>query len=323
MAYIGSIGEVLIDLIAIKKNGQDDSEELYMRMPGGAPANFAVGVARLGANVRFFGKVSDDKFGHFLTQKLAQEGIALDNLVTAQKGEKTSLAFVFRDAFGERDFLFYRENAADSALTSEELKPELFTDLQYLHFGTLSLVAEPSRKATFQAISYCKDNGGTICFDPNIRKDLWSDEKELREVVRQALNKTDIFYPSKEELDFILGKQLPPQEAILELFKQFPIKIVALKLGKEGCLLKSREGFFAEIPSFDVSVVDTTGAGDGFNAGFIFALAQGMSLEEAGVLGNAVGALVIGKEGAMTALPTLAELKAFLRAKKIQIFDDV
>ncbi|MCF2142937.1 MAG: carbohydrate kinase [Candidatus Heimdallarchaeota archaeon] len=318
MKYIGSIGEVLIDFIAQEKQ-QKESVSTFLKLPGGAPANFAVGIARLGAKVRFFGKVSDDPFGQFLAKKLAEEGVGIENLVTAKNGEKTSLAFVFLNASGERSFLFYRENVADTALAPEELDPLLFEDLQYLHFGTISLLSEPSKSATFKAIDYCKKNGGTICFDPNLRKDLFRNEEEFRAILNTALQTVDILYPSEEELAFILGQKLPPQEAILEIMAKYPLKIVALKLGKEGCLLKSRDGFLATIPSFEVPVVDTTGAGDGFNAGFIFGLSQGMSLEEAGILGNAVGALVIGKKGAMTALPTITELKAFLTAQKIQI----
>ncbi len=318
MKYIGSIGEVLIDFIAQERQ-QKDSVATFLKLPGGAPANFAVGIARLGAKVRFFGKVSDDPFGQFLVKKLAEEGVGIENLVTAKNGEKTSLAFVFLNASGERSFLFYRENAADAALTPEELDPLLFKDLQYLHFGVISLLSEPSKSATFKAIEYCKNNGGVICFDPNIRKDLLRNEEEFRALLNAALQTVDIFYPSEKELTFILDRKMPPQKAILEIMANYPLKIVALKLGKDGCLLKSRDGFFSTIPSFEVPVVDTTGAGDGFNAGFIFGLSQGMSLEEAGILGNAVGALVVGKKGAMTALPTLTELKAFLTAQKIQI----
>ncbi|MCK5158975.1 MAG: carbohydrate kinase family protein, partial [Candidatus Heimdallarchaeota archaeon] len=103
------------------------------------------------------------------------------------------------------------------------------------------------------------------------------------------------------------------------IMKKYPIDIVALKKGKEGCLIKKREDFFLAVPSFDVQVLDTTGAGDGFNVGFIFGLLEEKSIQEAGVIGNAVGALVVQKKGAMTSLPTREELQEFLKHQKVEI----
>jgi fructokinase len=314
-----SIGEVLIDFIA-KKTGSLKDVDVFQKFPGGAPANFAVGIARLGLDVAFVGKVGNDPFGLFLEKKLADEGVKTDFIVKATANERTALAFVSLDENAERDFLFYRKDAADLKLLFKEIQIEKITKTKYLHFGTVSLCENPSRDAVFKTIEKCKKTGVKICFDPNIRLDLWENEKDFREILDKALNYTDILYPSKEELHFILeDTSLEDQEAIKQLMNKYPIEIVALKLGKDGCLIKQRDDFFLTLPSFDVPLLDTTGAGDGFNAGFIFALVRGLSLEEAGIIGNAVGALVIQKKGAMTSLPSKEELEDFLSKQKIKI----
>ncbi|NHK32893.1 MAG: sugar kinase [Asgard group archaeon] len=314
-----SIGEVLIDFIA-QKTGSLVDVDTFQKFPGGAPANFAVGIARLGLKVAFVGKVGNDSFGTFLEEKLSQEGVITDLIVKATNNERTALAFVSLDENAERDFLFYRNNAADLKLSIDEIQIDKITKAKYLHFGTVSLCENPSRDAVFKTIEKCKKADVKICFDPNIRLDLWENEKDFREILDIALYYTDILYPSKEELHFILDDTSHDnQEAIKQLMKKYPINIVALKLGKAGCLIKQRDDFFLTLPSFDVPILDTTGAGDGFNAGFIYALGKDLSLEEAGIIGNAVGALVIQKRGAMTSLPSRRELEEFLNKQKIKI----
>ncbi|MHA1124101.1 MAG: carbohydrate kinase family protein [Candidatus Heimdallarchaeota archaeon] len=313
-----AIGEVLIDFVSSKSSkGQLPS---FQQCPGGAPANFIVGMARLGVNTAFIGKVSNDPFGEFLINTLNNEGVQTTNVLKAVRGEKTALAFVFHDENNERDFLFYRENSADQNLFTEEIKEDLFKNIKFLHFGSVSLTEEPLRSATFAAIDMCKKNGGKISFDPNIRLDLWEFNELDFNVLKKALEKTDVFLPSFEELAYFTDqKKMSDQQIIDELFGKYNLEIIVVKKGKDGCLIKQKNGFFAEIPSFDVPVKDTTGAGDGFNAGFLYGLLNDNTIEEAGIIGNAVGAFVIQREGAMTALPTYEELGSFLAEQKITL----
>ena len=314
-----SIGEILIDFISEDKGTLDKAKGFQM-YPGGAPANFAVGLARLGVEVAFVGKIGNDPFGKFLQKTLRDENVNVENVVKAQNNERTALAFVSLDEDAERDFVFYRKNAADLQLSVEELNQEYLTNAKYIHFGTVSLTEDPSRTATLTAIDKCRSAGGISCFDPNIRLDLWENLETFRDIIDQALKKTDILYPSLEELKFILQKgEIGEQEAIQLIMDKYPIDLVVLKRGIEGCLIKKREDFFLAVPSFEVNVLDTTGAGDGFNVGFILGLLEEKSIQEAGVIGNAIGALVIQKKGAMTALPTREELLQFLKKQKVEI----
>jgi sugar/nucleoside kinase (ribokinase family) len=314
-----SIGEVLIDFIS-EEVGTLDKVKGFQMCPGGAPANFAVGLARLGVEVAFVGKIGDDSFGKFLLKTLREENVDVKNVVKAQNNERTALAFVSLDENAERDFVFYRSNAADLQLTEKELNLTYLANAKYIHFGTVSLAEEPSRSATITAIDKCREADGIACFDPNIRLDLWENLETFREIIDQVLMKTDILYPSLEELKFILQEEeIGEQEAIQSIMDKYPINLVVLKRGNEGCLIKKREDFFLAVPSFEVKVKDTTGAGDGFNAGFIFGLLEEKSIQEAGVIGNAVGALVVQKKGAMTSLPTQEELQEFLKKQKVEI----
>ncbi|MBN1328777.1 MAG: carbohydrate kinase [Candidatus Heimdallarchaeota archaeon] len=315
---IFSIGEVLIDFLSDEIVSLE-KVKAFKKYPGGAPANFAVGIARLGLDITFIGVVGNDPFGEYLISFLNTEGVNTNYIDKAHNNEQTALAFISLDDVGERNFIFYRNNAADLTLSPEKITSDIFNECEYLHFGTLSLSAEPSKSATLKAILECKKKGGKICFDPNLRMDVWKSEKVLRETILQVLLYVDILYPSYHELSFILGKEMLEKEAINELMEKYPLEIIALKKGKDGCLIKSRDDYFLTIPSFDVSVIDTTGAGDGFNVGFIYGLSTGKTLEEAGILGNAIGALVIQKRGAMTSLPTQNELKEFLINQRVTL----
>jgi len=314
-----AIGEILVDFIPNEIAVLKDLDS-FQKCPGGAPANYIVGLARLGVDVAFIGKVGDDPFGEYLREVLISESVDTTNLVKAKNGERTTLAFVYFDAEMDRDFFFYRKNAADINLTSEEIKSDLFRDVSFLHFGSVSLTDEPIRSATFQAIDLCKQRGGKVCFDPNIRTSLWETKEEMRTQIELALEKVDIFLPSQNELEFFYNeKEFDEQKAVNDLFKKYPLELVVVKKGKEGCIIKERSGHFLTIPSFDVEIIDTTGAGDGFNVGFIFGLLNDLSLEEAGIIGNAIGALVIQKKGAMTSLPNRNDLEEFLAKQNIPI----
>lgn len=317
-----SIGEALIDFIS-EQNEPLTFVKSFRKAPGGAPANVAVGLARLGVKVGFVGKVGADPFGDFLVTKLEKEKIMTQGVVKASKNELTSLAFVSLNEEGERDFFFYRTNAADLQLQPEEIPSHFFSQIKFLCFGSLSLSAEPCRSAVFKAITECKKNGGKTCFDPNIRLDVWENESIFNEIVKKALSQTDIFLPSQEELVYLASHLINQtkqneKQVIEDFFNNFSMKILVVKKGKTGCSLKTKRGL-EHIPGFQVKTVDTTGAGDGFNAGFLFGLLQKKSLEEATLLGNAVGALVVQKKGAMTALPTKEELRIFLKNRKVDI----
>ncbi len=310
---VACLGEVLVDFIA-EETGTLNAVSSFRKYPGGAPANVAVGIARLGITSGFIGKVGADTFGDFLISTLEQNGVDTKG-ITQTKEAPTALAFVSRSASGDRDFLFYRNPCADTLLTESELPLDWLNQIQYLHIGGVSLTRDPSRQTTLRATEAAKQKGAKITFDPNLRLDLWSNGlSECRTVIHSILEYTDILLPSQEELTTLMATD-NLNEAIHHAHKKGP-SIICVKQGAHGSLIseKNREGEtrqFTQLP-FDVEVIDTTGAGDGYNAGLIVGLVQGLSIEKAVLRGTAVASLVITKMGAMTALPTENELTNFL-----------
>lgn len=307
------LGEALIDFIT-ETTGPLSTAPRFLKCAGGAPANVAVGIARLGVPCGFIGKVAADPFGDFLVAALQTNGVDTRRMVRARDAP-TALAFVSRTAGGERDFLFYRNLCADLQLTEKDLPLDWLQQARFLHIGGVGLSSDPSRQATLRAIEYAKANRVVVSFDPNLRLDLWKDGlAECRQVVQNALRFTEIFLPSEEEL-LVLMNTKDLDKAVSQVLELGP-RVVCVKQGPKGAFvtIKSPDGRLEGFrqAAFMVPVVDTTGAGDGFNAGLVAGLASGMSLPVAVRQGTGVAALVITKKGAMSALPTHRQLLRFL-----------
>ncbi|MFW9830261.1 MAG: carbohydrate kinase family protein [Candidatus Thorarchaeota archaeon] len=309
---VACLGEVLIDFIA-EHSGPLNSISSFRKLPGGAPANVAVGIARLGIACGFIGKISSDAFGAFLFKTLEQNGVWIDGIIRTTEAP-TALAFVNRTDTGDREFLFYRDTCADILLTEDDLPIEWLQNIKFLHVGGVSLTRNPSRRATIKAAALASQHGATVTFDPNIRLDLWNNDiEECRLVLNQVLTNTDIFLPSQEELLLLTGKE-NLEEAVEDVHRIGP-RIICVKQGAKGSFISSQQSLSKyhqfNQAAFNVDVVDTTGAGDGFDAGLIVGLVTGLSLSEAVLNATAVASLVISKLGAMTALPSKKELDLF------------
>ncbi len=320
MVEIVSIGEALIDFVSLEMGPGLEKTEAFKKAFGGAPANLAVDLARLGASVGFVGKVGDDEFGHFLSNTMKDEGVAIDGLVL-DPSVRTTLAFVSLTAKGEREFMFYRHPGADMLLRLEEVKMETIEEAKVVHFGSLSLTHEPSRGALFNTITSCSQLEKIISFDPNLRLSLWSSQEEARVQITKALGFAQIVKFSEEELFFLTGSE--SIEVACERLFQDPVKIIFVSLGEQGCFFFSGEnkGF---IEGFKVEVVDTTGAGDGFTAAILANLLplikEGIDiskisreeLESIGRFANAVGAMIVGSRGAVSGSPYWEDVMSFL-----------
>lgn len=307
------LGEVLIDFIA-DTPGSLTTVPGFRKCPGGAPANVAVGVARLGVPCGFIGKVGDDQFGRFLTETLQSNGVNTQSLISTSEAP-TAIAFVALSATGKPDFSFYREICADLLLSQKELPKDWLKQTQLLHIGSVSLTREPSRQATKRAAELVSKAGAIVTFDPNLRIDLWNGGiKECRQEVLSILPFADFFLPSIEEL-LLLTETQNLKKGIRKVLEMGP-RVICVKMGSDGVLVvkASSNGAFEEYKqaAFPVEVTDTTGAGDAFNAGLITGIVEGLPLKKAVKQGNAVAALVITRKGAMTALPTRPQLEKFL-----------
>jgi fructokinase len=318
MADVICLGELLIDFVPTVTPVSLVEAPAFKKAPGGAPANVAVGLARLGVSSAFMGKVGDDPFGHFLADTLAAAGVDVGTLCfTAQA--RTALAFVSLGADGDREFMFYRHPSADMLLTPEEIDTAALRAARALHYGSISLISEPSRSATLHAIEVAKEAGCLISCDPNLRLPLWPDAASAREGMLLCLSKAQVVKISDSELRFLTGSD-DPSAARAKLWSDGTL-LMLITGGPEGCLYltAASEGHVA---GFSVDAVDTTGAGDGFVAGIL----QGVVRDPAIVgdetrlrtlcrFANAVAALATTERGAIPAMPTPDQVHRLLSAQ--------
>ena len=291
MKKIWVLGDAVVDLLP-------DGEGRLLQCPGGAPANVAVGIARLGGQSAFIGRVGDDPFGRFMAKTLADEKVDVKSMRLDQ-AHRTSTVGVDLDDQGERSFTFMVHPSADLFLESADLPT--FSAGEWLHVCSIALSAEPSRSATFEAMAAIREAGGYVSFDPNIRPDLWPDENALRRCLEQALQSADVVKLSVEELAFLTGN-VEVNVGLDALMARCPARLVLVTQGKEG-VIAWHDGAVRHYPATPVECVDTTGAGDAFVAGLLFGLAAGQDLTPVIALAQRCGALATTAKGAMTALP--------------------
>lgn len=199
-----AMGELLIDFVSVATGVSLKDSPGFTKAPGGAPANVAVGVRRLGRTSGFIGKVGNDDFGVFLWETLAREGVDTRG-VKYEDRARTMLAFVSLRDDGEREFMFYRHPSADMLLEPSEVDVDLLTEARVFHHGSISLITEPSRSATLAAARAARAAGALISYDPNIRLPLWPAPDEARAVILAAASSADIIKVSEEELAFLTG----------------------------------------------------------------------------------------------------------------------
>lgn len=304
------LGEALIDFIPL-----DFDNLTYQKAPGGAPANVSVGIAKLGGEATFLGKVGDDVLGHFLQETLAGYGVNTNSMLFTDD-VRTGLTFVTLEPSGERHFSFYINPSADQFLQIDEIDGSLFKQHKIFHFGSISQINEPSKSATFESIQKAKEAGMLISYDPNFRPSLWDSVEQAKETILATISNVDILKVSDEELFFLTGCT-DLQEGI-NLLPKLPLIIITL--GASGCMYRFKDDI-GMIPALKCQPVDTTGAGDAFVSGVLYLLNESVKTlseltepELADMIRFATisGGLATTKNGAMTGLPTLKEVEQLL-----------
>ena len=309
MKDIVAIGEVLIDLT------QKGTDELgvgqYAANPGGAPANLAVAAARLGAETAFIGKVGADAFGSYLRRVLEENGVDTTGMLT-DAHEHTTLAVVSVDGTGERSFSFYRDPSADVNLQAEEIPAALLRDTRVLHFGSVSLTAEPARSATLYAAKTARENGCLVSYDPNYRESLWHSREEAVAQMKAALPLCDILKISDEELPLLTGTN-DPAEGSRQL-SDLGIRLIFVTLGADGAFYRMGE-HIGSVPGIRVKVGDTNGAGDTFFGAALSKLVRENldtltpeRLAEIAAFANKAASITTSRHGAIPAMPRLEEI---------------
>ncbi|GMI96063.1 Fructokinase 7, Fructokinase 4 [Hibiscus trionum] len=315
-SLIVSFGEMLIDFVPTVSGVSLAEAPGFLKAPGGAPANVAIAVARLGGKASFVGKLGDDEFGRMLADILKQNGVSDDGILFDQ-GARTALAFVTLRADGEREFMFYRNPSADMLLKPEELNLDLIRSAKVFHYGSISLIVEPCRSAHLKAMEVAKEAGALLSYDPNLRLPLWPSAEEAREQILSIWDKADIVKVSDVELEFLTGSDKADDETAMKLWRpNFTLLLVTL--GEKGSRYYTKK-FHGAVDAFHVNTVDTTGAGDSFVGALLCKIVDDPSiledeskLREVLKFANACGAITTTKKGAIPALPTEADALALI-----------
>ncbi|CAL9781436.1 unnamed protein product [Musa acuminata subsp. burmannicoides] len=313
-----SFGEMLIDFVPTVSGVSLAEAPGFLKAPGGAPANVAIAVARLGGLCAFVGKLGDDEFGRMLAAILRENGVD-DSGVTFDTGARTALAFVTLRADGEREFMFYRNPSADMLLTEAELNLDLIGKAAVFHYGSISLITEPCRSAHLKAMEVAKETGALLSYDPNLRLPLWPSAAEARKQILSIWDQADIIKVSDVELEFLTGQDSVEDEVAMQLWRP-TLKLLLVTLGEKGCKYYT-EDFHGIVESFAVKQIDTTGAGDAFVGALLRRIVHDQSvlqdekrLRELLRFANACGAITTTKKGAIPSLPNASEAMQLLES---------
>jgi sugar/nucleoside kinase (ribokinase family) len=315
------LGEVLIDMFPAEIGRRLVEVTAFHPKPGGAPANVAVAAHRLGARSAFIGKVGDDAFGRFLIDTLRAEGVETRGMRVDPDARTTMAIIAMPDAFSA-EFVFYRNPGADMLLGPDELDEALLREARAFHFGSISLIAEPSRSATLRALSLARAGGALISFDVNYRPSLWPRPEAAVDTICSALALADLVKVNEGELALLTGTDDPVSGSAALLARGPHVCVVTLGAEESFFRIGGEIGF---LQPFRVETVDAVGCGDAFMAGVLTQLvAPGdrtngwrdrlswCDLRHALHYANAVGALTAQRQGVIPALPTAAQVAAFL-----------
>lgn len=315
-----AIGEALIDLLSndcIQTTASNNNES-FTQFPGGAPANVAVAVAKLGGSSALLGKVGNDKFGHFLVKSLQKHNVNTSYVGFSTKA-KTALAFVSLDESGERTFEFYDNDAAHYDLQLKDLNPLLFTTPKIVSFCSGSLAKPHILNTTLHGLKLFKEADSITCFDINFRPAFWEHPQSAKALINDVAKTVDVIKASKDELIELYGI-----EHIETTIKDWIDNGVSLVLMTDGGkpISFSSGAFSGTYPCPHANVIDTTAAGDAFVGGFLYQLATQVSnkteyirwsanfsnVSKAIDFATKCGASTVAKFGAFDALPTQKDM---------------
>jgi fructokinase len=293
----------------------------FVKAAGGAPANVAVAAARLGLRAGFMGAVGRDEFGYFLRETLESNGVDVRGLCHPARGA-TPLAFVSLKEDAERDFLFYWQNTADQFIDVREAPVALAGQSRIFHYGSIGLIHPAMRRLTRSALRAAAHAGNVfVSCDPNLRLNLWPSAAEARRAILQTIGETHLVKINEDELMFLTDSKSLPRA--MKALAESTDAAILVTLGGRGAAYRWRKNE-GEVAGFRVNAVDSTGAGDGFVAGFLSQIAaaktplcrlepDAQTLDRWIRYANAVGALATTKRGAIPSFPLPAEVSRLLR----------
>ncbi|MBU2894910.1 carbohydrate kinase [Colwellia sp. D2M02] len=322
MKSVICFGEALIDFLNTGK--QEDGCLMlnnYRQYPGGAPANAAVAIAKLGGNAIFAGQVGNDIFGDFLNASMQAYHVDT-KFLSRHSSAPTALAFVTLDQYGERSFSFYRQNSADVLFKQEQVKDEWFTQDTTFHFCSNTLTEPDIAHCTEYAVNKALDADAIVSFDVNLRHNLWPSEQADIDTVNNLVQHAHIIKFSLEEFNYLANDN---PDDYLKFCLNSNCQLLIITDGANPIVYHT-PNFSRSVQPPAITAIDTTAGGDGFIGGILFALSQFDHLSDVinndSVLKKVIefsaqcGAIAVSKSGAFPALATLDEVLPRLTAQQ-------
>ncbi|GGA32371.1 sugar kinase [Psychrobacillus lasiicapitis] len=285
----------------------------FSRKVGGAELNFAIGCARLGLSSKWMSRLGGDEFGRVIYNFARGEGIDVSE-VKLMDGYPTSLNFKEIREDGSGKTFYYRYQSPILTMEPSDITEAVLKDVDLVHLTGVFLAIDPKNlDITMQVLKLAKKNNIPVSFDPNIRLKLWTIE-EAKAAYMKVFPYVDILLTGKDEIELIHGDS--SNESLEELAEEFKIAHLVIKDGGNGAKVFIN-GQWHEKEAFKVQPIDTVGAGDGFDAGYVYSYLHNYSPLESLQFANGVGALVTTVSGDNEGLPELDEVFAFIRNEKI------
>ena len=311
MPDVVTFGETMA-LFAPRETGPLRYVADYRLKMGGTESNMAIALARLGVEVGWFSRLGDDELGRFIVHNVRGEGVDTSRVIV-DSGAPTGIFLKEISGVGTTTVYYYRHGSAASRMEPADLDEAYLTGSRWIHVtGITPALSESCRETVERAIELGRSAGIEVSFDPNMRLKLWTVER-AREVMFPLLRRSTVLLGGMEELSLLL--QVDSPDAVADWALDQGLSIAAIKLGAEGALVATASER-RTIPPFTIPrVIDTVGAGDGFDAGFIAGRLLGRDPWLSAELGNVVGAHALMVEGDYEGYPTMAEAEAFMAGR--------
>ncbi len=305
------VGEPM-GLFIAEKTGELEDVEHFSAAVAGAEYNVAVGLSRLGHTALYCTRLGNDPMGKRILKSMASNGVSAD-LVTVTDDAVTGFMLKGKTDVGDPKIAYFRRGSAASQLSTHDIDKLDLYGCDFLHVtGIFPAVSKSALEAVKRLMARAKALDMFVSFDPNLRPQLWRDEKEMVRTLNSLAQDADLVLPGLGEGKILTKRDTP--EGIAEYYHERGVDSVIVKLGADGAYW-STGGEHGTVPAFPVKkIVDTVGAGDGFAAGVISAVAEGLSLSEAAARGTVIGSIQITHQGDNEGLPTKEELEAVIQA---------
>ncbi len=310
----------LLGRIAIDFNPVDYFKTLaesttFKKYVGGSPANIAVGLSRLGKKCGFLARVSDDRFGDYVTEYCRKEGIDVSHIRRCTNGEKIGLTFTEILSEQESSILMYRNKIADLQLSTEDVDEDYIKQSKALLISGTALAESPSREAALKAAFLARKTNTPIIFDIDYRAYNWKSKDEIAIYYALVAGQADVILGSREEYD-LTQQLIQPGMSDIETASYWHkkgAKIVVIKHGKEGSTAYTNDGQDFSIRPLPIKRLKGFGGGDGYASAFLYGLLEGWDILDCLEFGNASASLLIASHSCSDSMPTVEAIKAYIK----------